>query len=124
MPKLFNRGWGIVMERPEVLIVDGAPASHCDPEHAKPARDWAQTMLDSIEGINQDEVATKILALQTALQAGRFGSWSLDLDNWFLETSPTCRAPRTAVVPLCSCIRTRRIRVGVSRPACRSPSKY
>lgn len=29
----------------------------------------AQTMLDSIEGINQDEVATKILALQTALQA-------------------------------------------------------
>lgn len=29
----------------------------------------AQTMLDSIEGINQDEVATKILALQTSLQA-------------------------------------------------------
>ncbi|SNT38047.1 hypothetical protein SAMN05216374_3605 [Tardiphaga sp. OK246] len=29
----------------------------------------AQTMLDSIEGINDDEVATKILALQTALQA-------------------------------------------------------
>jgi uncharacterized protein YfiM (DUF2279 family) len=29
----------------------------------------AQTMLDSIEGINQDEVATKILALQTNLQA-------------------------------------------------------
>ena len=29
----------------------------------------AQTMLDQIEGINQDEVATKILALQTALQA-------------------------------------------------------
>jgi hypothetical protein len=29
----------------------------------------AQTMLDSIEGINQDEVATRILALQTALQA-------------------------------------------------------
>ena len=29
----------------------------------------AQTMLDSIEGINSDEVATKILALQTALQA-------------------------------------------------------
>jgi hypothetical protein len=29
----------------------------------------AQTMLDSIEGINQDEVATKILALQTMLQA-------------------------------------------------------
>ena len=29
----------------------------------------AQTMLDSIEGINQDEVATKVLALQTALQA-------------------------------------------------------
>lgn len=29
----------------------------------------AQTMLDSIEGINNDEVATKILALQTALQA-------------------------------------------------------
>ena len=29
----------------------------------------AQTMLDSIEGINQDEVAVKILALQTALQA-------------------------------------------------------
>jgi flagellin-like hook-associated protein FlgL len=28
-----------------------------------------QTMLDSIEGINNDEVATKILALQTALQA-------------------------------------------------------
>ena len=28
-----------------------------------------QTMLDSIEGINPDEVATKILALQTALQA-------------------------------------------------------
>lgn len=29
----------------------------------------AQTMLDSIEGVNQDEVATKILALQTSLQA-------------------------------------------------------
>ena len=29
----------------------------------------AQTMLDSIEGINADEVATKILALQTSLQA-------------------------------------------------------
>ncbi|WP_295844976.1 flagellar biosynthesis protein FlgL [Tardiphaga sp.] len=29
----------------------------------------SQTMLDSIEGINNDEVATKILALQTALQA-------------------------------------------------------
>ena len=29
----------------------------------------SQTMLDSIEGINQDEVATKILALQTSLQA-------------------------------------------------------
>ncbi len=29
----------------------------------------SQTMLDSIEGINDDEVATKILALQTALQA-------------------------------------------------------
>ena len=29
----------------------------------------AQTMLDGIEGINNDEVATKILALQTALQA-------------------------------------------------------
>ena len=28
-----------------------------------------QTMLDSIEGINDDEVATKILALQTSLQA-------------------------------------------------------
>ena len=29
----------------------------------------AQTMLDSIEGISTEEVATKILALQTALQA-------------------------------------------------------
>lgn len=29
----------------------------------------AQTMLDSIEGVNQDEVATKILALQTSLSA-------------------------------------------------------
>lgn len=29
----------------------------------------AQTMLDSIEGVSTDEVATKILALQTALQA-------------------------------------------------------
>jgi flagellin-like hook-associated protein FlgL len=29
----------------------------------------AQTMLDSIEGVNNDEVATKILALQTSLQA-------------------------------------------------------
>lgn len=29
----------------------------------------AQTLLDSIEGINPDEVATKILALQTSLQA-------------------------------------------------------
>ena len=29
----------------------------------------SQTLLDSIEGINNDEVATKILALQTALQA-------------------------------------------------------
>lgn len=29
----------------------------------------AQTMLDQIEGISQDEVATKILALQTSLQA-------------------------------------------------------
>lgn len=28
-----------------------------------------QTMLDSIEGVNNDEIATKILALQTALQA-------------------------------------------------------
>jgi hypothetical protein len=29
----------------------------------------AQTMLDSIEGVSTDEVATKILALQTSLQA-------------------------------------------------------
>ncbi|WP_376738686.1 hypothetical protein [Rhodopseudomonas sp. B29] len=29
----------------------------------------AQTMLDQIEGVNNDEVATKILALQTSLQA-------------------------------------------------------
>ncbi|QPF82851.1 flagellar protein [Bradyrhizobium genosp. L] len=29
----------------------------------------AETMLDQVEGINQDEVATKILALQTSLQA-------------------------------------------------------
>lgn len=29
----------------------------------------AQTMLDHVEGINQDEVATKILAMQTSLQA-------------------------------------------------------
>ena len=29
----------------------------------------AQTMLDQVEGVNQDEVATKILALQTSLQA-------------------------------------------------------
>lgn len=29
----------------------------------------AQTMLDGIEGVNNDEIATKILALQTALQA-------------------------------------------------------
>lgn len=29
----------------------------------------AQTMLDSIEGVNDDEIATKILALQTSLQA-------------------------------------------------------
>jgi hypothetical protein len=29
----------------------------------------AQTMLDSIEGINDDEVAAKVLALQTSLQA-------------------------------------------------------
>ena len=29
----------------------------------------AQTMLDSIEGVSQDEVATKILALQTSLSA-------------------------------------------------------
>jgi flagellin-like hook-associated protein FlgL len=29
----------------------------------------AQTMLDQIEGINQDEVATRVLALQTSLQA-------------------------------------------------------
>jgi flagellar hook-associated protein FlgK len=29
----------------------------------------SQTLLDSIEGVNNDEVATKILALQTALQA-------------------------------------------------------
>ena len=29
----------------------------------------AQSMLDSIQGINDNEVATKILALQTALQA-------------------------------------------------------
>jgi flagellar hook-associated protein 3 FlgL len=33
------------------------------------SKSMAQTMLDSIEGINNDEVATKILALQTALQA-------------------------------------------------------
>ena len=32
-------------------------------------KSMAQTMLDSIEGVNQDEVATKILALQTSLQA-------------------------------------------------------
>jgi flagellin-like hook-associated protein FlgL len=33
------------------------------------AKALAETMLNSIEGINNDEVATKILALQTALQA-------------------------------------------------------
>jgi flagellar hook-associated protein 3 FlgL len=32
-------------------------------------KSMAQTMLDSIEGISADEVATKILALQTTLQA-------------------------------------------------------
>lgn len=32
-------------------------------------KSMAQTMLDSIEGISNDEVATKILALQTSLQA-------------------------------------------------------
>jgi len=32
-------------------------------------KSMAQTMLDQIEGVNQDEVATKILALQTSLQA-------------------------------------------------------
>jgi hypothetical protein len=33
------------------------------------SKTMAQTMLDSIEGVNNDEVATKILAIQTALQA-------------------------------------------------------
>jgi flagellar hook-associated protein 3 FlgL len=33
------------------------------------SKTMSQTLLDSIEGINNDEVATKILALQTALQA-------------------------------------------------------
>ena len=33
------------------------------------SKTMAQTLLDSIEGVNNDEVATKILALQTALQA-------------------------------------------------------
>ncbi|MGN1288637.1 MAG: flagellar protein [Bradyrhizobium sp.] len=32
-------------------------------------KSMAETMLDSVEGVNQDEVATKILALQTSLQA-------------------------------------------------------
>lgn len=32
-------------------------------------KSMSETMLDSIEGVNQDEVATKILALQTSLQA-------------------------------------------------------
>lgn len=32
-------------------------------------KSMAETMLDTVEGVNQDEVATKILALQTSLQA-------------------------------------------------------
>jgi hypothetical protein len=38
-------------------------------DRQKELKGMAQTMLDSIEGISTDEVATKILALQTALQA-------------------------------------------------------
>src|SRR6186713_1278627 len=33
------------MNRPEVLIVDGAPPPHCDPERAKPARDWPPVLI-------------------------------------------------------------------------------
>ena len=33
------------MNRPDVLIVDGAPLPHCDPERAKPARDWPPVLI-------------------------------------------------------------------------------
>ena len=33
------------MNRPDVLIVDGAPPPHCDPERAKPARDWPPVLI-------------------------------------------------------------------------------
>ena len=50
--------------------VAGAQASiKATTDRQTQAKTITQTMLDSIEGINDDEVATKILALQTALQA-------------------------------------------------------
>jgi flagellar hook-associated protein 3 FlgL len=48
----------------------GAQASiKATTDRQKQSQVISQTLLDSIEGINSDEVATKILALQTALQA-------------------------------------------------------
>jgi hypothetical protein len=50
--------------------VAGAQASiKATTDRQTQAKTITETMLDSIEGINDDEVATKILALQTALQA-------------------------------------------------------
>jgi flagellin-like hook-associated protein FlgL len=50
--------------------VAGAQASiKATTDRQAQAETISQTMLDSIEGINNDEVATKILALQTSLQA-------------------------------------------------------
>jgi signal transduction histidine kinase/DNA-binding response OmpR family regulator len=39
-----------------------------------------------------DDLGESEQRLQTALRAGKFGSWSLDLENFFLTTSEACRS--------------------------------
>src|SRR3569623_3271797 len=53
----------------EALFAGAQSATASATSRQKQTTTMAQTMLDSIEGINDDEVAAKVLALQTSLQA-------------------------------------------------------
>jgi hypothetical protein len=53
----------------EAQFAGAQSASASATTRQKQTTTMAQTMLDSIEGINDDEVAAKVLALQTSLQA-------------------------------------------------------
>ena len=53
----------------DLIVARTVAAIKASTDRQTQLKGMAQTMLDQIEGINQDEVATKVLALQTSLQA-------------------------------------------------------